>query len=43
LINRVSIANNNTSVFLRCNPIDGDWDVSGELIAVKVDTVTASE
>jgi Collagen triple helix repeat (20 copies) len=44
LISKAVITNNNTSVFLRCNTIiSGDWDISGEIVAVKVDTVTASE
>jgi hypothetical protein len=43
IIGKVSIANEDTSVFLRCQPIDGAWDATGELIAIKVGTLTASE
>ena len=43
IIGKVSIANNSASVFLRCSALDGAWDATGELIAIEVGTLTASE
>ena len=42
LIGQVAIANNNTSVFLRCSALDGDFDALGEMIATRVATITPS-
>jgi hypothetical protein len=42
LIGEVSISIANTSVFLRCSALDGDFDALGELIATRVETITPS-
>ena len=42
LIGEVTISINNTSVFLRCSALDGDFDALGELIAIRVGTITPS-
>jgi hypothetical protein len=43
LIGQVAIANDNTSVLLRCSALDGDFDALGEMIATRIGTITASE
>ncbi len=42
LIGEVTISTNNTSVFLRCTALDGDFDAIGELIATRVGAITPS-
>ncbi len=42
LIGEVTISIDNTSVFLRCSALDGDFDALGELIATRVGTITPS-
>lgn len=42
LLGQVTISTHNTSVFLRCSALDGDFDVLGEMIATRVETITPS-
>lgn len=42
LIGEVTISNTNTSVFLRCSALDGDFDALGEMIATRIGTITPS-
>lgn len=42
LIGEVTISNDNTSVFLRCSALDGDFDALGEIIATRIGTITPS-
>lgn len=42
LIGQVTISTDNTSVFLRCSALDGDFDALGEMIATRVGTITPS-
>ena len=42
LIGEATISTENTSVFLRCSALDGDFDAIGELIATRVGAITPS-
>lgn len=42
LIGEVAITIDNTSVFLRCSALDGDFDALGQMIATRVGTITPS-
>lgn len=43
LLADVTITLDNTAVFLRCSALDGDFDVLGDLVATRIQTVTPSE
>ena len=42
LIGEVTVSIENTSVFLRCSALDGDFDALGEMIATRVGAITPS-
>lgn len=42
LIGEATISTDNTSVFLRCSALNGDFDAIGELIATRVGAITPS-
>ena len=42
LIGQVTVSSDNTSVFLRCSALDGDFDALGEMIATRIGTITPS-
>jgi len=42
LIGEVTTSIDNTSVFVRCSALDGDFDAHGELIATRVGAITPS-
>ncbi|MGI9075957.1 MAG: collagen-like triple helix repeat-containing protein [Gemmatimonadaceae bacterium] len=42
LIGEATISTDNTSVFLRCTALDGDFDAIGEMIATRVGAITPS-
>lgn len=42
LVGQVTVSIENTAVFLRCSPLDGDFDALGEMIATRIGTITPS-